>query len=68
MKKIRWKILLFVVWLMITTIALDVCLRAVSLPSTESNILGVVGWVLWVLLSIATNCFTFKHKYNEKKD
>ena len=68
MNKIRWKILLFVVWLLLTTIALDVALRAVSLPSTESNILGVVGFTIWILLSVATNCFTFKHNKDEKKN
>ena len=68
MKKIRWKILLFVVWLLVTIVALDVSLRVISLPSTASNILGVVGWCLWILISMATNCFTFNHKSNEKKN
>lgn len=68
MRKIKWKILLIVAWLLSTLILLSLSLRAVSLADTTLNVVGVLGFTLWVLLSIATNCFTFKYKKNEKKD
>lgn len=44
-------------------------LRAVSKADTILNLVGVLGFVLWILFSIATNCLTFKNKKdNEKKD
>lgn len=69
MKKIKWKIMLFVVWLLSTLMILSLSLRAVSKADTAVNILGVLGFTLWILFSIATNCLTFKNKKdNEQKD
>ena len=65
MKKIKWKVMLFVVWLLSTLMILSLSLRAVSKADTTLNIVGVLGFVLWILFSIATNCLTFK---NNKKD
>ena len=69
MTKIKWKVLAFVSWLLITLIVTDACLEAVNKANTIENIMGVLGIILWVLLSIATNCLTFKNnKKDEKKD
>lgn len=65
MKKIKWKVMLFVVWLLSTLMILNLSLRAVSMADTTLNIVGVLGFTLWILFSIATNCLTFK---NNKKD
>lgn len=69
MKKIKWKVMLFVVWLLSTLMILNLSLRAVSMADTTLNIVGVLGFVLWILFSIATNCLTFKNsKKDEQKD
>lgn len=69
MKKIKWKVMLFVVWILSTMMLLSLSLRAVSKADTTLNIVGVLGFVLWILFSIATNCLTFKNnKKNEKKN
>lgn len=69
MKKIKWKVMLFVVWLLSTLMVLNLSLRAVSMADTNLNIIGVIAFTLWILFSIATNCLTFKNnKKNEKKD
>lgn len=70
MKKIKWKVMLFVAWLLSTLMILSlISLRAVSKADTILNLVGVLGFVLWILFSIATNCLTFKNKKdNEKKD
>jgi hypothetical protein len=47
---------------------LNIGLKAVSQPDTATNILGVISITLWILLSIATNCFTFKISNNEKEN
>ena len=65
MKKIKWKVMLFVVWLLSTLMILSLSLRAVSKADATLNIIGVIAFTLWILFSIATNCLTFK---NNKKD
>lgn len=65
MKKIKWKVMLFAVWLLSTMMIISLSLRVVSKADTTLNLVGVLGLVLWVLFSIATNCLTFK---NNKKD
>lgn len=67
MKKIKWNVLAFVSWVLITLIVVNACLEAVNKANTIENIMGVLGLILWILLSIATNCFMFKYnKKNEK--
>lgn len=69
MKKIKWKVFLFVVWLLSTLMILSLSLRAVSMADTTLNIVGVLGFALWILFSIATNCLTFKNnRKNEQKN
>lgn len=68
MKKIKWKVLGFVCWILSTMLFLNIGLKAVSQPDTATNILGVISITLWILLSIATNCFTFKISNNEKEN
>lgn len=65
MKKIKWKIAAFVAWVVITLMVVDVGLRGVSKADTTTNIVSVAILLFWILVSIATNCLTFK---NNKKD
>ena len=65
MKKIKWKLMLFVVWLLLTLMVVSLSARAVSKADTTLNIIGVIAFVLWILFSNATNCLMFK---NNKKD
>lgn len=66
MKKIKWKIAAFVAWVVITLMVVDVGLRGVSKADTTTNIVSVVILLFWILVSIATNCLTFKNKKDEK--
>lgn len=69
MKKIKWKVVAFVSWVLITFLVIDACLEAVNKANTIVNIMGILGINLWILISVATNCLTFKNKKdNEKKD
>lgn len=68
-KKKRWKVILFVVLLLSTLMILSLSLRAACTSDTILNLVGVLGFVLWILFSIATNCLTFKNKKdNERKN
>lgn len=60
MKKSKWKIASFVAWLIITLMVVDVSLKGISKADTEINLLSVGTLLFWVLISIATSCFTFK--------
>ena len=63
MKKIKWKVLGFVCCILSTMLLLNIGIKAVNQPDTATNILVVISVTLWILLSIATNCFTaFGHK------
>ena len=64
MKKIKWKIAAFVAWVVITLMVVDVGLRGVSKADTTTNIVSVAVLLFWVLLSVATNCLTFKNNEN----
>lgn len=69
MKKIKWKVVAFVSWVLMTFLVIDACLEAVNKANTIVNIMGILGINLWILISVATNCLTFKNKKeNEKKD
>lgn len=69
MKKIKWKVVAFVSWVLMTFLVIDACFEAVNKANTIVNIMGTLGIVLWILISVATNCLTFKNKKdNEKKD
>lgn len=68
MKKIKWKIASFVAWVVITLMVVDVSLKGISKADTEINLLSVGTLLFWVLISIATSCFTFKNKNYEKTD
>lgn len=69
MKKIKWKVVAFVSWVLMTFLVIDTCFEAVNKANTIVNIMGVLGINLWILISVATNCLTFKNKKeNEKKD
>lgn len=69
MKKIKWKVVAFVSWGLMTFLVIDACFEAVNKANTIVNIMGILGINLWILVSIATNCLTFKNKKdNEKKD
>ena len=66
MKKIKWKIAAFVAWFVITLMVVDVGLRGVSKADTSTNLVSVAIILFWILVSIATNCLTFKNKKDEK--
>ena len=66
MKKIKWKIAAFVAWVVITLMVVDVVLRGVSKADTSTNLVSVAIILFWILVSIATNCLTFKNKKDEK--
>lgn len=69
MKKIKWKVVAFVSWVFMTFLVIDACFEAVNKANTIVNIMGILGINLWILISVATNCLTFKNKKeNEKKD
>ena len=69
MKKIKWKVVAFVSWVLMTFLVIDACFEAVNKANTIVNIMGILGINLWILISVATNCLTFKNKKdNEKKD
>lgn len=48
MKKIKWKVLGFVCWILSTMLLLNIGLKAVSQPDTATNILGVISITLWI--------------------
>lgn len=64
MKTYKWKITAFVVWVVTTLIIVSVALRGISKPDTFTNLISIAVLLFWILLSIATNCLTFK---NNKK-
>lgn len=66
MKTYKWKIIAFVVWAVITLIVVSVALRGVSKADTATNLISVAILLFWMLLSIATNCFTFKNNKNNE--
>lgn len=69
MKKIKWKAVAFVSWVLMSFLVIDACFEAMNKANTIVNLMGVFGIDLWILFSIATNCLTFKNKKdNEKKD
>lgn len=69
MKKIKWKVVAFTSWALMTFLVIDACFEAVNKANTIVNIMGILGINLWILISVATNCLTFKNKKeNEKKD
>lgn len=66
MKTYKWKITAFVVWVVITLIVVSVALRGVSKADTATNLISVAILLFWMLLSFATNCFTFKNNKNNE--
>lgn len=67
MKISKWKIASFVTWVIMTLIVLSAALRGVSKADTVTNLISIAVLLFWTLLSLATNCLTFKNnKQNEK--
>lgn len=66
MKISKWKIAAFVGWLVTTLIVVSAALRGISKADTATNLISVAVLLFWVLLSMATNCLTFKNNKNEK--
>ena len=66
MKTYKWKITAFVVWVVITLIVVSVALRGVSKADTATNLISVAILLFWMLLSLATNCLTFKKNKNNE--
>lgn len=64
MKISKWKVTAFVVWVVL--IVVSVALRGVSKADTATNLINVAILLFWTLLSLATNCFTFKNNKNNE--
>ena len=61
MKISKWKIASFVTWVVMTLIVLSAALRGVSKADTATNLASIAVLLFWTLLSLATNCLTFKN-------
>lgn len=61
MKISKWKIASFVTWVVMTLIVLSTALRGVSKADTATNLVSIAVLLFWTLLSLATNCLTFKN-------
>lgn len=61
MKISKWKIASFVTWVVMTLIVLSAALRGVSKADTATNLVSIAVLLFWTLLSLATNCLTFKN-------
>lgn len=66
MKISKWKVTAFVVWVVITLIVVSIALRGVSKADTATNLISVAILLFWTLLSLATNCLTFKNNKNNE--
>lgn len=66
MKISKWRITAFVGWIVATLIVVSATLRGISKADTATNLISAASLLAWVLLSLATNCFTFKNNKNEK--
>lgn len=66
MKISKWKVTAFVVWVVATLIVVSVALRGVSKADTATNLISVAILLFWTLLSLATNCLTFKNNKNNE--
>lgn len=66
MKISKWEIAAFVGWLVTTLIVVSAALRGISKADTATNLISVAVLLFWVLLSMSTNCLTFKNNKNEK--
>ena len=66
MKISKWKVATFIGWLVTTLMIVSAALRGISKADTATNLMSVVLLLFWVLLSMSTNCLTFKNNKNEK--
>lgn len=66
MKISKWKVAAFVGWLVTTLMIASAALRGISKADTATNLMSVALLLFWVLLSMSTNCLTFKNNKNEK--
>ena len=66
MKISKWKVAAFVGWLVTTLMIVSAAFRGISKADTATNLMSVALLLFWVLLSMSTNCLTFKNNKNEK--
>lgn len=66
MKISKWKVTAFVVWVVTTLFVVSIALRGVSKADTATNLISVAILLFWTLLSLATNCLTFKNNKNNE--
>lgn len=66
MKITKWKIAAFVAWVVVTLIVVSVALRGVNKADTATNLISVAILLFWTLLSLTTNCLTFKNNKNNE--
>lgn len=67
MKISKWKVAAFIGWLIATLMIVSAALRGVSKADTATNLISVALLLFWVLLSMSTNCLTFKNNKNNEK-
>ena len=66
MKISKWRITAFAGWIVATLIVVSATMRGISKADTATNLISAAALLAWALLSLATNCFTFKNNKNEK--
>ena len=54
------KLLLFIIWFILTILIVNKLFFALSIASTLYNVLGFLGLVVWGIFSFETKCFTKK--------
>lgn len=67
MKISKWNVAAFVGWLIATLMVVSAALRGISKADTATNLISVALLLFWVLLSMSTNCLTFKNNKNNEK-
>lgn len=63
----KWKVAAFVGWLVSTLMIVSAALRGISKADTVTNLISIALLLFWVLLSMSTNCLTFKNNKNNEK-
>ena len=67
----NWKkFILVALWIIVTFLVTSICCTGLNAASTSAAILGLIGIVLWIVVSVETKFFTtwpFKNNKNNKK-
>lgn len=67
----NWKkFILVALWIIVTFLVISICCTGLNAASTSAAILGLIGIVVWIVVSAETKFFTvwpFKNNKNNKK-